>query len=119
MTKSPVGRGPLWQRSARRGEARREAAAGAGASPAPRRAHVRHLGNIRIIGCTMRTDCYLFDENLRDAAMRTACDLVVSGHTQVSLGAWRGAVRYLSNPAGYASENPQFNSALVVEVAHA
>jgi predicted phosphodiesterase len=166
---------------------------------------VCHLGNIRIIGCTMWTDYCLMGNNLREAAMRTAaatmsdhrrikwqrdpwqrfrptearllhlesrafveqelakphagpticlfhhgvtpeaiapsergqlisaaytsdltsiferyaCDLVVTGHTHHSLDARLGAVRYLSNPAGYASENPQFNSALVVEVPHA
>jgi predicted phosphodiesterase len=163
---------------------------------------VCHLGNIRIIGCTMWTDYRLFGDNLRDAAMRTAaatmsdhrrikwqrdpwrrfrptearllhlesrafveqelarphagpticlfhhgatpeaiapsergqlisaaytsdltsiferyaCDLVVTGHTHHSLDVRRGAVRYLSNPAGYASENPEFDPALVVEV---
>jgi predicted phosphodiesterase len=167
---------------------------------------VCHIGNIRIVGCTMWTDYCLLGNELRDAAMRTAaatmsdhrrikwqrdpwmrfrpfearllhlqsrafvehelakphtgpticvfhhavtpdalapgqerrqlisaayasdltrvfercaCDLVVSGHAHVSLGAWRGAVRYLSNPAGYAGENKDFDSALVVEVPHA
>jgi predicted phosphodiesterase len=44
------------------------------------------------------------------------CDMVVSGHTHVSLDVTRGGVRYVSNPAGYADENRSFNPALTVEV---
>jgi predicted phosphodiesterase len=57
--------------------------------------------------------------DLRSVFETDACDLVVTGHTHRSLDVRRGDVRYLSNPAGYAGENKDFNSALVVEVPHA
>jgi predicted phosphodiesterase len=60
-----------------------------------------------------------YASDLRSVFETDACDLVVTGHTHRSLDVRRGAVRYLSNPAGYAGENKDFNSALVVEVPHA
>ena len=47
---------------------------------------------------------------------RADCNLVVTGHTHYSLDIRRGATRFISNPAGYSRENPEFNPAMVVEL---
>ncbi|WP_213740427.1 metallophosphoesterase [Bradyrhizobium sp. dw_411] len=44
-------------------------------------------------------------------------DLVVTGHTHHSIDLRRGRTRMISNPAGYAGENRQFDPAFVVDLA--
>ena len=44
-------------------------------------------------------------------------DLVVTGHTHYGIDLKRGRTRMISNPAGYADENPYFDAAFVVDLA--
>jgi hypothetical protein len=43
----------------------------------------------------------------------------VSGHTHISMNLLRGRTRMISNPCGYADENPFFDPLLTIEVDHA
>jgi predicted phosphodiesterase len=57
-----------------------------------------------------------YTSDLRSIFERYPCDLVVTGHTHRSLDIRRGMTRFISNPAGYADENKDFDKELIVEV---